>query len=241
MADGSVPRRVLLKLSGEALMGQSAFGIDPDVLRRVAGEIKTAVDKGIQVAIVVGGGNFFRGVAVSSQGMDRAAADTMGMLATVMNGLAMSDVLTNMGVVNRVMTAISMDQVAEPYIRKRAMHHLSRGQVTIFVAGTGSPYFTTDTAAALRAAEIGADVFFKATKVDGVYDSDPKTNPDAKFFERLTFDECISRQLGVMDTTAMALCRENKTPIVVFNMAKDDNIARALVGERLGTIIEGTV
>ncbi|MCB1155105.1 UMP kinase, partial [bacterium] len=155
MADGSVPRRVLLKLSGEALMGQSAFGIDPDVLRRVAGEIKTAVDKGIQVAIVVGGGNFFRGVAVSSQGMDRAAADTMGMLATVMNGLAMSDVLTNMGVVNRVMTAISMDQVAEPYIRKRAMHHLSRGQVTIFVAGTGSPYFTTDTAAALRAAEIG--------------------------------------------------------------------------------------
>jgi uridylate kinase len=230
-------KRVLLKLSGEALMGSAKYGIDTEILDRVALEIKGAVQKNIQVAIVIGGGNIFRGVAAAARGMDRATGDSMGMLATVMNCLAMSDAFKRIGVENRVMTAVEMNQLAEPYIRLRAVRHLSRNIVTLLAGGTGSPYFTTDTAAALRAAEIGADILFKATKVDGVYDSDPVKNKNAVFFKQLTYDKVLEKHLVVMDATAISLCRENRMRIKVFNMSVPGNIEKALTGADMGTLI----
>jgi uridylate kinase len=237
----AVPRfkRVLLKLSGEALMGEAAYGIDPAVLDHLAEEIHVAHDAGVEIAIVVGGGNIFRGIAGSAKGMDRAQADYIGMLATVMNGLAIQDTLEKHDVFTRVMSAIEMQSVAEPYIRRRAIRHLEKGRVVIFAAGTGNPYFTTDTTAALRALEIGAECIMKATKVDGVYDSDPLTNPDAVKFEELPYMEVLNRGLKVMDSTAISLCMDNDLPILVFNIATDGNIVRALSGERVGTIVRG--
>ncbi|MDO8916088.1 MAG: UMP kinase [Coriobacteriia bacterium] len=232
-------KRVLLKLSGEALMGDAGYGIDPAVLDKLADEIKTAHDAGVQVAIVVGGGNIFRGMAASAKGMDRAQADYIGMLATIMNALAIQDVLEKHGVFTRVMSAIEMQSVAEPYIRRRAIRHLEKGRAVIFAAGTGNPYFTTDTTAALRALEIGADCIMKATKVDGVYDSDPVTNPNAVKFDELPYMEVLNRGLKVMDSTAISLCMDNDLPIIVFNITTDGNIVRALQGERVGTIVRG--
>jgi uridylate kinase len=232
-------KRVLLKLSGEALMGDAGYGIDTAVLDKLADEIKTAHDAGVQVAIVVGGGNIFRGVAASAKGMDRAQADYIGMLATIMNALAIQDVLEKHGVFTRVMSAIEMQSVAEPYIRRRAIRHLEKGRAVIFAAGTGNPYFTTDTTAALRALEIGADCIMKATKVDGVYDSDPVKNPDAVKFDELPYMEVLNRGLKVMDSTAISLCMDNDLPIIVFNITTDGNIVRALQGERVGTIVRG--
>jgi uridylate kinase len=232
-------KRVLLKLSGEALMGDAAYGIDPAMLDKLADEILTAHNAGVQVAIVVGGGNIFRGMAGSAKGMDRAQADYIGMLATVMNALAIQDVLEKHGVFTRVMSAIEMQSVAEPYIRRRAIRHLEKGRAVIFAAGTGNPYFTTDTTAALRALEIGADCIMKATKVDGVYDSDPVTNPDAVKFDELPYMEVLNRGLKVMDSTAISLCMDNDLPIIVFNITTDGNIVRALQGERVGTIVRG--
>jgi uridylate kinase len=232
-------KRVLLKLSGEALMGDAAYGIDPAVLDEIAEEIRVAREAGTEIAIVVGGGNIFRGMAGSAKGMDRAQADYIGMLATVMNGLAIQDTLEKHGVFTRVMSAIEMQSVAEPYIRRRAMRHLEKGRVVIFAAGTGNPYFTTDTTAALRALEIGADVIMKATKVDGVYDSDPVSNPDAVKFDELPYMEVLSRGLKVMDSTAISLCMDNDLPILVFNITTAGNIVRALSGERVGTIVRG--
>jgi uridylate kinase len=232
-------KRVLLKLSGEALMGDAGYGIDPAVLDKLADEIKTAHDAGVQVAIVVGGGNIFRGMAASAKGMDRAQADYIGMLATIMNALAIQDVLEKHGVFTRVMSAIEMQSVAEPYIRRRAIRHLEKGRAVIFAAGTGNPYFTTDTTAALRALEIGADCIMKATKVDGVYDSDPVENPDAVKFDELPYMEVLNRGLKVMDSTAISLCMDNDLPIIVFNITTDGNIVRALQGERVGTIVRG--
>jgi len=237
----SEPRfqRVLLKLSGEALMGDAGYGIDPAVLDKLADEIKTAHDADVQIAIVVGGGNIFRGMAASAKGMDRAQADYIGMLATIMNALAIQDVLEKHGVFTRVMSAIAMQSVAEPYIRRRAIRHLEKGRAVIFAAGTGNPYFTTDTTAALRALEIGADCIMKATKVDGVYDSDPMKNPDAVKFDELPYMEVLNRGLQVMDSTAISLCMDNDMPIIVFNITTDGNIVRALQGERVGTIVRG--
>jgi uridylate kinase len=232
-------KRVLLKLSGEALMGDAGYGIDPVVLDKLADEIKTAHDTGVQIAIVVGGGNIFRGMAASAKGMDRAQADYIGMLATVMNALALQDVLEKHGVFTRVMSAIEMQSVAEPYIRRRAIRHLEKGRAVILAAGTGNPYFTTDTTAALRALEIGADCIMKATKVDGVYDSDPVENPDAVKFDELPYMEVLNRGLKVMDSTAISLCMDNDLPIIVFNITTDGNIVRALQGERVGTIVRG--
>jgi uridylate kinase len=232
-------KRVLLKLSGEALMGDAGYGIDPAVLDKLADEIKTAHDAGVQVAIVVGGGNIVRGMAASAKGMDRAQADYIGMLATIMNALAIQDVLEKHGVFTRVMSAIEMQSVAEPYIRRRAIRHLEKGRAVIFAAGTGNPYFTTDTTAALRALEIGADCIMKATKVDGVYDSDPVENPDAVKFDELPYMEVLNRGLKVMDSTAISLCMDNDLPIIVFNITTDGNIVRALQGERVGTIVRG--
>jgi uridylate kinase len=232
-------KRVLLKLSGEALMGDAGYGIDPAVLDKLADEIKTAHDAGVQVAIVVGGGNIFRGMAASAKGMDRAQADYIGMLATIMNALALQDVLEKHGVFTRVMSAIEMQSVAEPYIRRRAIRHLEKGRAIILAAGTGNPYFTTDTTAALRALEIGADCIMKATKVDGVYDSDPRKNPEAVKFDELPYMEVLNRGLQVMDSTAISLCMDNDMPIIVFNITTDGNIVRALQGERVGTIVRG--
>jgi uridylate kinase len=232
-------KRVLLKLSGEALVGDAGYGIDPAMLDKLADEIFTAHNAGVQIAIVVGGGNIFRGMAASANGMDRAQADYIGMLATVMNALAIQDVLEKHGVFTRVMSAIEMQSVAEPYIRRRAIRHLEKGRAVIFAAGTGNPYFTTDTTAALRALEIGADCIMKATKVDGVYDSDPMTNPDAVKFDELPYMEVLSRGLKVMDNTAISLCMDNDLPIIVFNITTDGNIVRALQGERVGTIVRG--
>jgi len=232
-------KRVLLKLSGEALMGDAGYGIDPAVLDKLADEIKTAHDAEVQIAIVVGGGNIFRGMAASAKGMDRAQADYIGMLATIMNALAIQDVLEKHGVFTRVMSAIEMQSVAEPYIRRRAIRHLEKGRAVIFAAGTGNAYFTTDTTAALRALEIGADCIMKATKVDGVYDSDPKKNPDAVKFDELPYMEVLNRGLQVMDSTAISLCMDNDLPIIVFNITTDGNIVRALQGERVGTIVRG--
>jgi uridylate kinase len=235
----SVPafRRILLKLSGEALMGEQGFGIDPNVATQVATDIAEVHGLGVQVAIVIGGGNIFRGVAASARGMDRATADYMGMLATVINALALQDAIEGRGVPTRVVTAIEMRQVAEPFIRRRAIRHLEKGRVVILAAGTGNPYFTTDTAAALRAMEIRADVIFKATKVDGIYSDDPMKNPEATRFERISYLSVIQKQLKVMDATAITLCMDNRLPIVVFNLRTPGNLRRAVMGESIGSIV----
>jgi uridylate kinase len=229
-------RRVLLKLSGEALMGNLQFGIDPERLRIMAGEVGHVMATGTEVAIVVGGGNIFRGVSGASQGIDRATADYMGMLATVMNSMALLDALRKLSVDSRVLSAIHMQEVCEPYIRGRAIRHLEKGRVVIFAAGTGNPFFSTDTAAALRALEIGAECLLMAKKkYDGVYDSDPEINPDAKLIEHITHREALERGLRVMDSTALSLCMDNGLPILVFNMSVPENIRRVLRGERIGT------
>ena len=231
-------RRIVLKLSGEALAGEQGFGINPDVVEEFAKEIAAlAKSTDLEIAIVVGGGNLWRGLAGSNQGMDRATADYMGMLATVMNSLALQDALEQAGVDTRVQTAIEMQEIAEPYIRRRAIHHLEKGYVVIFAAGTGNPYFTTDTTAALRACEINAECLMKATKVDGIYDSDPVTNPDAKRFEHISYLEVLSRELHVMDSTATSLCMDNKLPILVFDLMVPGNISRILKGENIGTTV----
>lgn len=230
-------KRVVLKLSGEALAGSSGYGIDPRTLVSIAGQIKEVVARGIEVAIVVGGGNIWRGVAGSAQGMDRATADYMGMLATEINALALQDALEKQGLEIRVMTAIEMKEIAEPYIRRRAIRHLEKGRVVIFAAGTGNPYFSTDTAAALRSAEIEAEVILMAKKVDGVYDSDPLKNPDAKKFSYLPYIDVLNQGLGVMDSTAASLCMDNKIPIIVFNLMEDGNILRAVMGDNIGTYV----
>ena len=230
-------RRILLKLSGEALQGDRGYGISPTVLESIAAEVRGIHDLGVQMAIVIGGGNIFRGVAASAQGMDRASADYMGMLATVINALALQDALETAGVPTRVQTAIDMSQLAEPYIRRRAMRHLEKGRVVILAAGTGNPYFTTDTAASLRAMEMHAEIILKATKVDGIYDRDPVKHPDAVKFTRLSYLEVLQRDLKVMDSTAISLCRDNQMPIMVFNLNDRGNIQRAVMGEEIGTLV----
>jgi uridylate kinase len=237
----SVPKykRILLKISGEALMGDAILGISPEVIDRLAEEILEVDRLGVEVAVVIGGGNIFRGVAATSYGMDRASADSMGMLATVINALALQDALERMGAQTRVQSAITMRQVAEPYIRRRAIRHLEKGRVVIFAAGTGNPYFTTDTAAALRAMEIHADIILKATKVDGVYPADPETSPGVEKFERLTYLEVLQKKLKVMDATAISLAMDNSMPIIVFNLLQRGNVKRAVMGEGVGTIVEG--
>jgi uridylate kinase len=233
-------RRIVLKLSGEALCGSNGgFGIDGDVIRATASELAEVHALGVQIGVVVGGGNIFRGLKGASAGMDRAQGDYMGMLATVINSLAMQDALEKAGVPTRVMTAIEIRQVAEPYIRRRAMRHLEKGYVVIFAAGTGNPYFSTDTAAALRAMEIHADCLAKATKVDGIYQRDPVKFPDAKMYSRMTFDQFLAERIGVMDSTAVTLCRDNNMRIRVFKMAQHGNIKRVVLGETIGTIVEG--
>lgn len=231
-------KRVLLKLSGEALMGDTGYGIDPKVVEELAVQIKEIVDDGIELAITVGGGNIFRGMAGSAEGMDRSQADYIGMLATCMNALALQDAFERHDIQTRVMSAIEMRQVSEPYIRRRAIRHLEKGRVVIFAAGTGNPYFTTDTTAALRACEIDAECLMKATKVDGVYDSDPKVNPDAKRFDSISYMEVLSKGLHVMDSTATSLCMDNKVPMIVFDLTVKGNISRALKGEAVGTTVE---
>ncbi|MDW7644637.1 MAG: UMP kinase [Desulfuromonadales bacterium] len=238
-SDKPIYRRILLKLSGEALAGEQGYGIDPDVISSIAAEIKELVDLKIQVALVIGGGNIFRGVAAASRGMDRASADYMGMIATVMNSLALQDALEKNGVVTRVQSAIEMQEVAEPYIRRRAVRHLEKGRVVIFGAGTGNPYFTTDTAASLRAMEINADVILKATKVDGVYNADPAKDKSAVKFDTLTYLEVLQKGLQVMDATATSLCMDNKLPIVVFNLTQRGNIKKVVLGEEIGTVVKG--
>ncbi len=233
-----VYRRILLKISGEALMGDAEFGIDPAVLERTAAEIKHLVDCGIQVALVIGGGNIFRGVSLAASGMDRANADYMGMLATVINALSMQDALERQDVPVRVLSALAIKQVCEPYIRRRAIRHLEKGRVVIFAAGTGSPFFTTDSAASLRGIEINADVVLKATKVDGVYSADPVKEAGAVLYTHLTYDEVLERKLGVMDATAIALCRDQRMPVRVFNMNKPGALMRIMRGEPEGTLVE---
>ncbi len=232
-------RRVLIKLSGEALGGESGQGICPEVVHDMAKQISAVRQLGVELVIVVGGGNIFRGLSGSKRGIDRATGDYMGMLATVINALALQDALEKAGVPTRVQSAISMNQVAEAFIRRRAVRHLEKGRVVIFGGGTGNPYFSTDTAAALRANEIHADVILKATKVDGIYDSDPKKNPKAKRFTRISYMEALQRQLKVMDTTAFSLCMDNKMPIIVFDLFKPDNIKRVVLGEKIGTLVSG--
>lgn len=239
MAQEPCYKRVLLKLSGEALAGKQGYGIDPDVIRSIATEIQGVVDLGVQVAIVIGGGNIFRGIAASSMGMDRASADYMGMLATVMNSLALQDALEKVGVITRVQSAIEMQEIAEPYIRRRAVRHLEKGRVVIFGAGTGNPFFTTDTAASLRAIEIGAEIILKATKVDGVYDSDPEKNQNAIKYQQLTYLDVLKQGLQVMDSTATSLCMDNELPILVFNLTTRGNIERVVCGQQIGTIVKG--
>lgn len=232
---GLAYKRILLKISGEALAGSNRFGIDNEVLHRLGDTIKQVVDMNIEVGIVVGGGNFWRGR--TSEGMDRVTADHMGMLATAMNALALSDALEQAGITTRVLSAIEMRQIAEPYIRKRAIRHLEKGRVVIFACGTGNPFFSTDTAAALRASEIEADIIFKATNVDGVYDRDPRLHAEAVRYDTISHDEVLQRNLGVMDATAAALCRDNSVSIAVFNMKDPENIVRMAKGERIGTIV----
>ncbi len=232
-------RRILLKISGEALLGNRRYGVDPAVCAFIAGQVGAARNDGVEMAIVVGGGNIFRGLAAAAKGMDRATADYMGMLATVMNALALQDALEKAGVDSRVMSAIAMNEVAEPYIRRRAMRHLEKGRVVLLAAGTGNPYFTTDTAAALRAVEVGAEVLLKATKVDGVYTADPLLHPDAQRHERLLYSQVLADRLAVLDATAISLCMENHLPIVVFDLNEPDNIRRAAMGEDVGTLIHG--
>jgi len=230
-------KRILLKLSGEALMGDMQYGIDPDRLARYADEIKEVVDKGVQVAIVIGGGNIFRGVAGASKGMDRVQADHMGMLATVINGLALQSALEVKGVQTRLQSAIMINEVAEPFIRRRAMRHLEKGRVVIFGGGTGNPYFTTDSAAVLRAIEVEADVILKGTRVDGIYTSDPEKDKSATKFDTLSFKDVLTKGLKVMDTTAFTLSQENKLPIVVFDMNKKGNLLKIVSGENIGTVV----
>ena len=232
-------QRILLKLSGEALVGEMEYGISPAVVQKLAVELKEVRELGVEVAIVIGGGNIYRGVAASAQGMDRASADQMGMLATVINSLALQDALEKMDVFTRVMSAIEVYQVAEPYIRRRAVRHLEKGRVVIFAAGTGNPFFTTDTAAALRAMEVKAEVILKGTKVDGVYDTDPLIHKKAKRFENLSYLEVLQRGLKIMDAPAISLCMDNHLPIIVFNLTKKGNIKRVVLGQKVGTIIRG--
>ena len=231
-------KRVLLKLSGEALMGDAGYGIDPKVVEDLAAQMKQIVDDGIEVAVTVGGGNIFRGMAGSAEGMDRSQADYIGMLATCMNALALQDGFERAGIPTRVMSAIEMRQVAETYIRRRAIRHLEKGRVVIFAAGTGNPYFTTDTTAALRALEIGAECLMKATKVDGIYDCDPVKNPDAKRYDRISYIDVLAKGLHVMDSTATSLCMDNKMPILVFDLTVNGNISRVFKGENVGTTVE---
>jgi uridylate kinase len=228
-------KRIMLKLSGEALMGEDSYGINRPTIERIVGEIAEVVRMGVQVGVVIGGGNIFRGVAPAAAGMDRATADYMGMLATVMNALALQDAMRRIGVASRVQTALAIEAVAEPYIRGKAIRYLEEGKVVIFGAGTGNPFFTTDTAAALRAMEVGAEVVLKATKVDGVYTDDPKTNPEAMRYQQLSFDEAISRNLKVMDATALALCRDQSMPLGVFSIFKPGALKRVVMGEDEGT------
>lgn len=237
MSQDKAYQRVLLKLSGEALMGDLSYGIDPNIVQTIAEEIAEVVKSGIQLAIVVGGGNIFRGIKGAAAGMDRATGDYIGMIATVMNAMTLQDALEREGVPTRVQTAIAMQEVAEPYIRRRAIRHLEKKRVVIFGAGSGNPFFTTDTTAALRAAEINAEVVFKATQVDGVYDSDPQKNPDAKRYESLTYGHVLTHDLKVMDSTAIALCKDNSIPIMVFDLSVRGNIHRAVMGESIGTLV----
>ena len=235
--DQPIYKRVLLKLSGEALMGKRSFGIDAKTVSLIASEIKEIVNLGIQLGVVVGGGNIFRGVEASARGMERTSADYMGMLATVINSLALQSALEKLDVSTRVQSAIEMKEIAEPYIQRRAIHHLEKGLVVIFAAGTGNPYFTTDTAASLRAMEIKADVIMKATKVDGVYDMDPIVNKDARKFDRISYTEILTKNLKVMDATAISLCRDNQLLIVVFSLQQNGNIKRVICGKPIGTIV----
>ena len=231
--------RILLKLSGEALMGTQGFGVEPAMVARIAEEVEEVRKLGVQVGIVVGGGNFIRGVVASESGIDRVVADQMGMLATVINGLALQDALEKLGCHTRVTTAIEIREIAEPFIRRRAIRHLEKGRVVVFAAGTGSPYFSTDTAAALRAIEIKADVILKATKVDGVYDSDPQKDAHAKMFARINYLDVLSRRLRVMDTTAISMCMDNSLPIIVFNLNVPGNLKRVILGEKVGSLVVG--
>jgi uridylate kinase len=230
-------RRIILKLSGEALAGDKGFGIDPETVRNIALQTKEVVDLNVQVAVVVGGGNFWRGLVASRQGMDRATADYMGMLATVMNALALQDCFEDLNMETRVQSAIEMREIAEPYIRRRAIRHLEKGRVVIFAAGTGNPYFSTDTTAALRAVELDAEIVLMAKKVDGVFDADPRLNPAARKFDRLDFIDLLNKRLGVMDATAASLCMDNHIPIVVFNLTERGNIKRIIMGEKVGTYV----
>lgn len=243
-ADDAAPppmyRRIVLKLSGEALAGDQGYGVTPSVLERIAAEVREVAELGVQIAIVIGGGNIFRGVAASAGGMDRTTANYMGMLATVINALALQDALEKAGLQTRVLSAIEMRAVAEPYIRRRAIRHLEKGRVVIFAAGTGNPFFTTDTAGALRAVEIGADAIMKATKVDGVYSADPARDPGAKRLARLTYIEVLNRGLQIMDATAISLCMDNKLPIVVFDLTRSGNIKRIVQGEAVGSVVAQT-
>lgn len=232
-------KRILLKLSGEVLSGEKEYGIDPSVIQKIAQEIKEVKNLGVEVAVVIGGGNIFRGVAASSKGMDRVSADYMGMLATVMNGIALQDALEKIHVHTRVQTAIEMKEIAEPYIRRRAIRHLEKGRIVIFAAGTGNPYFTTDTTASLRAMEIGANAILKATKVEGIYDADPFLDKKAQKYDELTYLEVLKKQLKVIDATAISLCMDHPIPIIVFNLKKKGNIKRAVLGERVGTKVGG--
>lgn len=232
-------KRILLKLSGEALVGENQYGISPDIISSIAKEIKEVKQLGVEIAIVIGGGNIFRGVAASSKGMDRASADYMGMLATVINALALQDALENEDVFTRVQSAIDMQEIAEPYIRRKATRHLEKGRVVIFAAGTGNPYFTTDTAAALRAMEVGADVILKATKVDGIYSADPVKVSDAVKYDELTYIDVLKKNLKVMDSTAISLCMDNNLPIVVFSLKEKGNVMKVVKGEAVGTIVRG--
>ena len=241
MSDRPVYKRVLLKLSGEALLGEKSFGIDRAFTSYLATEIGTIHSLGLEVAVVVGGGNIFRGISDSAKGMDRVSADHMGMLATVINGIALQDALEREGLQTRVLSAIEMREVAEPFIRRRAMRHMEKGRVVIFAGGTGNPYFSTDTAAALRAMEIKAEIILKGTKVDGIYDADPKDNPSARRFESLTYLDVLKRELKVMDATAISLCKDNRLPIIVYNLRQTGNLKRIVTGETVGTIVKESV
>jgi uridylate kinase len=232
-------KRILVKLSGESLMGDKSYGMDPAILAQYAHDIKEVADLGVQVAVVIGGGNIYRGMNEAETGIERAHGDYMGMLATVINGMAMQAMLEKIGVFTRLQSAIKMEQIAEPYIRRRAIRHVEKGRVVIFGAGTGNPYFTTDTAGSLRAIEIQADVILKGTRVDGIYTADPEKDPTAKKFDTITFQECISKNLRVMDMTAFTLCMENKLPIIVFDMNKPGNLRRVVSGEKVGTLVKG--
>jgi uridylate kinase len=238
LAKEPVYKRILLKLSGEALGGKAGQGINTSVIKQIAQDVAEAHKAGIQIGLVIGGGNIFRGIAASAEGMDRASSDYMGMLATMINALALQDALEKEGIPTRVQSAIAMAEIAEPYIRRRAMRHLEKGRIVIFGAGTGNPYFTTDTAASLRAMEINAQVLMKATKVDGIYDKDPTKNADAKKFDRISYIDVLNKGLQVMDSTAISLCMDNKLPILTFDLGKPGNILKAVMGERIGTLVQ---